>query len=324
MNKSLMILGGTGFFGKVLLDAYLNEQLKKYNINNLILVGNKFKKVKKILLNFRSKKKVFFLKQNLIQANTLPYADYIIYAAEYVSYNKILSNYKNNSSRKSLNNCFRILSKNIFLKSKILYVSSGAVYAKQKKKNKKKFTESSKLYSIKKRKPNNTNEMYLVNKLVGEKKTIELSKKYKRKTSIVRCFALVGKFLPLNKQYAIGNFINSAINKTKIKIHEKSSKNVFRSYMSSDDLVKCLMKVVISSDNKCEIYNIGSDKAISIWSLANYFAKKFKIKFVYPKQNNKKFDFYVPDIRKIRNKFKINIATNINQLIDRTLNEIKV
>ena len=62
MNKSLMILGGTGFFGKVLLDAYLNEQLKKYNINNLILVGNKFKKVKKILLNFRSKKKVFFFK----------------------------------------------------------------------------------------------------------------------------------------------------------------------------------------------------------------------------------------------------------------------
>lgn len=319
-----MILGGTGFFGKVLLDAYLNEQLKKYNINNLILVGNKFKKVKKILSNFRSKKKVFFLKQNLIKANTLPYADYIIYAAEYVSYNKILSNYKNNRGRKSLNNCFRILSKNIFLKSKILYVSSGAVYSKQKKKNKKKFTESSKLYSINNREPNNTNEMYLVNKLVGEKKTLELTKKYKRKTSIVRCFALVGKFLPLNKQYAIGNFINSVIKKTKIKIHEKSSKNVFRSYMSSDDLVKCLMKVIISSDNKCEIYNIGSDKAISIWSLANYFAKKFKLKFVYPKQNKKKFDFYVPDIRKIRNKFKINIATNINQLIDRTLNEIKV
>jgi nucleoside-diphosphate-sugar epimerase len=34
--------------------------------------------------------------------------------------------------------------------------------------------------------------------------------------------------------------------------------------MSSEDLVKCLIKIVISSNNKCEIYNIGSDKAISI------------------------------------------------------------
>ena len=254
----------------------------------------------------------------------MPYADYIIYAAEYVSYNKILSNYTNNSGIKSLNNCFRILSKNTFLKSKILYVSSGAVYAKQKKMNKKKFTEKAKLYTINNSRLKSINEMYLFNKLVGEKKTLELSEKYARKTSIVRCFALIGKFLPLKKQYAIGNFINSVINKTKIKIHEKSSQNVFRSYMSCDDLVKCLMKVVISSNSKCEIYNIGSDKAISIWSLANYFAKRFKINFLYPRQNKKKFDFYIPNTKKFRTKFKFNISTNVKLLIDRTLNEMQV
>ena len=57
-----MVLGGTGFFGKVLLDAYLKQELKKYNINNLILVGNKFENVKKILLNSKNKKKSFFFK----------------------------------------------------------------------------------------------------------------------------------------------------------------------------------------------------------------------------------------------------------------------
>jgi len=319
-----MVLGGTGFFGKVLLDAYLKQELKKYNINNLILVGNKFGNVKKILLNSKNKKKVFFLKRNLKKEKELPYADYIIYATKYVNYNKILSNYINNSGIKSLNNCFRILSKNTFLKSKILYVSSGAVYAKQKKMNKKKFSEKAKLYTINNSRLKSINEMYLFNKLVGEKKTLELSEKYARKTSIVRCFALIGKFLPLKKQYAIGNFINSVINKTKIKIHEKSSQNVFRSYMSCDDLVKCLMKVVISSNSKCEIYNIGSDKAISIWSLANYFAKRFKINFLYPRQNKKKFDFYIPNTKKIRTKFKFNISTNVKLLIDRTLNEMKV
>jgi len=42
-----MVLGGTGFFGQTILDSYLEGNLKKYNINNLILVGNKFNKIKK-------------------------------------------------------------------------------------------------------------------------------------------------------------------------------------------------------------------------------------------------------------------------------------
>ena len=323
MKKSLMVLGGTGLFGKTILDSYLKGNLEKYNINDLILVGNQFNEIKKIFFNSKKKKKVFFLKLNLKIAKKLPYADYIIYAAEYVSYNKILKNYKNKNSIETLNNSFEILSHNFFLKSKILYISSGAVYAKQKKMSKKKFTENAKLFSIKNNKLTTINEIYLANKLIGEKKTFELSNKYNRKTSIVRCFALIGKFLPLNKQYAIGNFINSVIKKTNIKIKEKSSNSVFRSYMHTDDLVECLMKVIISANNKCNVYNIGSDKAISIWQLAKYFSKKFNIKFIYPKQDMNKFDFYIPNTKKIRNKFKLKIRTDIKNLIKKTLKEIR-
>jgi dTDP-glucose 4,6-dehydratase len=324
MKKSLMVLGGTGFFGKTILDSYLKNGLNKYNINNLILVGNQFNEIKKIFIKSKKKKKVIFLKLDLKKAKKLPYSDYIIYAAEYVSYNKILKNYKNNNSLKTLNNCFKILSNNLFLNSKILYVSSGAVYAKQKNFLMKKFTETSRFFSIKNKKPKNAYEIYLNNKLIGEKKIFELSSKYNRKTSIIRCFALIGRYLPLNKQYAIGNFINSVAKKKSIRIHEKSSKYVFRSYMHTDDLLKCLMRVLISSNNNCNIYNVGSDKAISIWQLASYFSKKFNIKFIYPKQEMKKFDFYIPNIKKIRKKFKINITTDIKKQIDKTLKEIKV
>ena len=94
--------------------------------------------------------------------------------------------------------------------------------------------------------------------------------------------------------------------------------------MHTDDLLKCLMRVLISSNNNCNIYNVGSDKAISIWQLASYFSKKFNIKFIYPKQEMKKFDFYIPNIKKIRKKFKINITTDIKKQIDKTLKEIKV
>lgn len=324
MRKSLMVLGGTGFFGQTILDSYLEGNLKKYNINNLILVGNKFNKIKKILFNSKKKKKVFFLKLNLKKAKKLPYADYIIYAAEYVSYRKILNNYKNRNSIETINNCFKILSNNFFLKSKILYISSGAVYAKEKKFLKKKFTENAKLFYIENNKFKTINEIYLANKLIGEKKTFELSYKYNRKTSVVRCFALIGKFLPLNKQYAIGNFINSVIKNSDIKIIEKSSKTVFRSYMHTDDLVECLMKVIVSANNNCNVYNIGSDKAISIWQLAKYFSKKFNIKFIYPKQDMKKFDFYIPNTKKFRNKFKLKIRTDIKNLIEKTIKEIRL
>jgi hypothetical protein len=57
MKKSLMILGGTGFFGKVFLDAYLKNSLNNQNINSLILVGNNFKEVKKIISDSKKKKK---------------------------------------------------------------------------------------------------------------------------------------------------------------------------------------------------------------------------------------------------------------------------
>jgi len=321
MYKSLMVLGGTGFFGKIFLDAYLNESLIQYNINNLILVGNRFQEVKKILLNYKNKKKVFFLKKNLKNANKLPYADYIIYAAEYTSYEKILKNNNNKNDGKSLTNSFNILSKNIFLKSKIVYISSGAVYKNCKKK--KKISENFELHSIKNTKLNKANEIYRNNKLIGEKKTLELSKNFNRKTSIIRCFTLIGKFVPLNKQYAVGNFINDALNKNTIKIESKNCKGVFRGYLHTNDLVKCTMNVICSADNHCEIYNVGNDKAISIWKLANYLSKKFNVSISYPKQQNKKINFYVADVRKIRNKFKINFSTNFKNLIDNVVKEIK-
>jgi dTDP-glucose 4,6-dehydratase len=323
MKKSLMILGGTGFFGKVFLDAYLKNSLNNQNINSLILVGNNFKEVKKIISDSKKKKKILNIKLNLRKAKKLPYADYIIYAAEYVSYNKILNNHKNNKAIQTLDNCFKILSNNVFLKSKILYVSSGAVYKKHDFFKRRKFTEKSEIYSLKSIKHKTIKEMYLANKLTGEKKISELCKMYSRKTSIVRCFALIGKYIPLTKHYIIGNLLNSVIKKKMIKIYEKSSKFVFRSYMHTDDLVKCLMNVLISSNKKCPIYNVGSENPISIWQLGNYFSKKFNIKVIYAKQNMRKFDFYIPCVKKIKKKFNLDLDMNVHHLIDRTIKDIR-
>jgi len=78
---------------------------------------------------------------------------------------------------------------------------------------------------------------------------------------------------------------------------------------------------LINSSTKCNIYNVGSDEAISIKNLAGMIAKKFN-KSV--STNDKElikddFDFYVPSINKAKKelnlKVKFKIKKSLNQLL---------
>ena len=46
--------------------------------------------------------------------------------------------------------------------------------------------------------------------------------------------------------------------------------------MNSEDLINWIIKIMIKSSNKCEIYNVGSDEAISIKNLLILFQKNTK------------------------------------------------
>lgn len=318
MSKSLMILGGSGYFGKTFLSSFVDGKLLKYNISKLILVSrkNKYK-------NNKFKKKIFFLKKDLSTAKNLPYADYIIYGAEYVDAQKILSNYKSKKDLKTFNNVFNnILSKKKFKKTKIIYLSSGSVYLNRNSKIRKKIDEKGKIFTRKFHSLTKFSEIYTNNKIIGEEMTKNLSIKYGIKTSIARCFAQIGPHLPLNKQYIIGNFIYSILKNKPLKIFEKSSVSVFRSFMYADDLVSWLLKILKSSSLSTPIYNVGSDKPISIWSLGKYFEKKFKIKFLFPKQKKNFFDFYIPSIKKAKRNLSLKINYNLSQSILLTLKKL--
>lgn len=319
MSKTLMILGGSGFIGKTFLEAFLINKLQKFKILKLILISKNNKKIKNI-----SKKnvKVIILDNDLSTLNNLPYADYIVNAFEYVDPLKIIENYKKKKDIKTLKNVFKLLLNKKFKKSKILYISSGAVY-KNRNKIRKRITEKSKIYKIANElKLKSSHEIYIRNKILGEKMTINLSKK-KINVSIVRCFALVGKFLPLRKQYVIGNFINSILKKKPIKIFEKSAKNVFRSFMHTDDLINWLMVILQETNKNNQIYNIGSEEYVSIWDLAKIISIKFKLKFIYPKQNFLKNDFYIPDTSKARKNLGLHNKYNLVNSLKKTLNDLK-
>lgn len=83
--------------------------------------------------------------------------------------------------------------------------------------------------------------------------------------SIARCFSFVGPFLPLDIHYAIGNFIGQALFADEIIVQGDGSP--VRSYLYMADLVSWLLTLLLNGKNG-QIYNVGSDQAISIRELA--------------------------------------------------------
>jgi nucleoside-diphosphate-sugar epimerase len=297
-KKTLLIIGGTGFFGKSILNFIIKNKLfKKYS---LIIFSRKAKLLKLGKNNHLIKR----ISGDIQKAKTLPKADLVIYCS-------LLKNLK--SDILSVKNYFS-LAKKIHFSSKILYVSSGAVYGELPKKS---VTEN--YNNITKYKSNNYKKYYSRAKIVNEKKFQELGR-LGVNVSIARCFSFVGEHLSY-KKYAIKDFIDSILLKRPIYI--KSNYEVIRSYLHADDLSKFLLKILKKSSSSCPVYNCGSDDAISIRELGKRLALKYNLKFKEQSIDKNNLDYYVPNINKFRKEFKFYKKLNSYYEVIKTINKIK-
>ena len=313
--NSLLLFGGTGFIGQSILKYFLKNTYLKKKINKIIIISRYQSKINKFYKKLKKSYGVIKINSDILKLKKLPYADHVIYAAILKNYKKdhiAFSNYLN-------------LAKKYHLKSKILYLSSGAVYGVQKKTKgfKEDYLKYNKKISFnKKLKYKQYKQEYSDIKLKNENLLQEFGEKYRVKVSIARCFSFSGVHLPLNSQYALGNFIKNILNNEDIKV--KSNYKVIRSYMHSDDLAKWLLKIVNNSTNDCPIYNVGSNDYISIHKLAAVLAKKYNLSVDFKgKILKKNIDIYVPNIQKAKK--KLNLTNNFNSLdaIFKTINTLK-
>ncbi len=313
--KTLLVIGGTGFFGKSILDAFSRNLLAPWHISKVIVMSRNANKLLQDTPDLVGPN-VELYSADITNTERLPLADYVIHAAASTDVRNYLSSpedEKKNIQAGTYHYCD--LARIHHTNSKIVYVSSGAIYGVQPPDFDQ--IDESFVGELSKMAPGKLD--YAVAKQDAEKAIIDLGTAGLN-VSIARCFAFVGKYLPRDQHFAIGNFIDDVINKRQITV--KANYQVYRSYMYADDLVEWLMTIADNSSTNCPIYNVGSDQAVLVGDLAKILANTYHVQLEIPLINNFKIDRYIPSIEKASRELNLNITTRLDDAINITIKKI--
>ena len=161
-------------------------------------------------------------------------------------------------------------------------------------------------------------------KRAAEWLTFELGNRCGISTFVARCFAFVGPYLPLDKHYAIGNFIRDALAGGPIRINSDGTS--FRSYLYSSDLAIWLWTILLKGQSG-EPYNVGSDVSITIKELADCVAKfmptRSDVLVANASVPGALAEKYVPNIDKARTTLGLDVFTSLDEGIKKTINWIR-
>jgi nucleoside-diphosphate-sugar epimerase len=312
VGKKLMVTGATGFFGKNLIQsiAFINRDL--IQPIELTLIS---REPSDFLLKFPvNDSSIKFIKHNLEQElNIDNNFDYILNAvvispSEYKSlspeeiYNKIIAQTKTVIDFSIKNPLLRVL-----------HFSSGAVYGALSENS---FLETDVLptHSLV-----SNFSAYAMAKAQSEEMFYKASDNFGLNFSIVRCFSFMGPYLPLDTNYAVGNFIKNILDSEDIVIN--SDGLALRSYLYSADFVIWSLTILLMA-KPGTVYNLGSDQIVSIKDLAYQLSiiedSRLSVK-IRGYNSNDSILKYIPNINKARNELGLEVYHDLQSSLKRTL-----
>lgn len=198
---------------------------------------------------------------------------------------------------------------------RLMYISSGAVYSENQ------LTAGPVSEHLPIVKANDSNhKFYAYAKQQSEKLCLSLSQTSHTQILIARCFTFAGSLLPFPGHYVISNLIYDAFAHDTISVFGDGTP--IRSYMHQSDLAMWLWSILLYAKNY-QIFNVGSPFPISISDLAllirDLLGPNKLVKFLGMPDTSPQRRIYIPDVSKAFCELNLTLAYSLEQSILETI-----
>lgn len=164
---------------------------------------------------------------------------------------------------------------------------------------------------------------YAEGKRVSEQMCSQHAQESDGRLTIARCFAFVGPHLPLDRHFAIGNFVGDALAGRNIAI--RGDGTPMRSYLYAADLAIWLWTMLLSErkqESNLETFNVGSGEAISIGDLASLVIEELdaslNVEIALTPTAGEALQQYVPDVTRAGTSLGLRPLIGLREAIRRT------
>ena len=173
--------------------------------------------------------------------------------------------------------------------------------------------------------PLNAQNAYSIAKRCAEHLCALYAQQHGIQAVVARCFTFVGRDLPLDVHFAIGNFIRDALHHPCITVSGDGSP--IRSYMDQRDLARWL-DVLLRDGRAGHAYNVGSDAAVSIAELAHQvrdlLAPDKPVHIAGTANTGNPIHRYVPRISKARRELGLTLGYTLQDAVRETVRHLEV
>jgi len=320
-GKTILITGGTGFMGSWIAEMvnYMNEA-HNMEITLFLMARNKSQFEKK-LKHLKDSNNIKFIYSDVRENPVIPKTvNYIIHAAANPDSRFHASQPFDTMSTvaEGVSSVFKSASRLSNLNN-IINISSSAVYSKKLGQNEKFCEDSTGAPS-----DGDLPDYFASANIYSENLSSAARSQLRLPIAIVRPFTFCGPYQSIDSPWAINNFINDAINKRPIRIHNNGE--VVRSYMYGSDLAAWLLVMLVHANNG-QVYNVGNSNGYPLKDIAEKVASCFspnpKIMLNTSLIPSSSHNILLPSTEKSEKEFGLKLFTDIDTSVKRSVEWFK-